>query len=453
MQQVKRAQNPTQNQLERFTEAIESGRFASIIQMLNSLKPQDIAHLIQSSPPKIRQMIWHFLDQQYEGEVLQYLSEDIQTDFLEKMDVGQVIAITEGFESDDLADILQNLPEKIIHEVMDSMSEQNLSRLEQVINYPEDCAGGLMSTDIVTIRASITLDVVARYLRQFEALPEATDSLFVVNRKGEFVGILPLATILVSTPSMTVREVMLTNANTVPVDMKQKDVSLLFTRNDWVSAPVISNQGLLLGRITIDDVVDVIREEADHNILSMAGLSDEEDTFATVTKTAPKRNTWLAINLATAILASLVIKIFESTIEQVVAVAVLMPIVASMGGIAGSQTLTVVIRGISLRQIGKNNFIWLFKRELIVGIANGLIWSSLVGIATYLLYHDIRLSMIIACAMMINLIMAATIATLLPSILKSLSIDPALAGSVILTTFTDIIGFFTFLGLASWLFL
>jgi magnesium transporter len=321
------------------------------------------------------------------------------------------------------------------------------------MQYPEDTAGGLMSTDLITVKPSITLDVVLRYLRRHEELPASTDTLFVVNRRDEFIGLLPISRVLVSHPNTTVREIMITNIKTIPVDMPEKDVALLFERHDWVSAPVTSEEGKLLGRITIDDVVDVIREQAEHNMLSMAGLSDDEDTFASIQKTAPRRNIWLGINLVTAIMASLVIKLFEGTIEQIVAVAVLMPIVASMGGIAGSQTLTLVIRGIALGQIGRNNFQWLLRRELVVGMINGLLWALVVALATALLYDDLKLSWIIGMTMILNLVLAAFVATVLPSILKQFGIDPALAGNVILTTFTDVIGFFSFLGLVTWLYL
>ena len=310
-----------------------------------------------------------------------------------------------------------------------------------------------MSTDLITVKPSITLDVVLRYLRRHEELPASTDTLFVVNRRDEFIGLLPISRVLVSHPNTTVREIMITNIKTIPVDMPEKDVALLFERHDWVSAPVTSEEGKLLGRITIDDVVDVIREQAEHNMLSMAGLSDDEDTFASIQKTAPRRNIWLGINLVTAIMASLVIKLFEGTIEQIVAVAVLMPIVASMGGIAGSQTLTLVIRGIALGQIGRNNFQWLLRRELVVGMINGLLWALVVALATALLYDDLKLSWIIGMTMILNLVLAAFVATVLPSILKQFGIDPALAGNVILTTFTDVIGFFSFLGLVTWLYL
>ena len=439
-----------QDQLELLNDAVHSGTLASAAHMLNGLKPEDVAHLIESSPPRMRHVVWQLLEPENEGKIVPHLSEDLQSQFLEQMDVQQVVAATEGLESDDVADMLQQLPNRIIHEVLHSMGQQDRERVEQVMSYDEDTAGGLMSTDLITIRASITLDVVLRFIRRHDELPPATDTIFVVNRKDQFVGLLPLSRLLVSDPNTTVREIMITDVTTIPVNMIDADVALLFERHDWVSAPVVSDDGKLLGRITIDDVVDVIREDAEHNMLGMAGLSDDEDTFSPISKTVPRRAVWLGVNLLTAIMASLVIKLFEGTIEKVVALAVLMPIVASMGGVAGSQTLTVVIRGIALRQVGRNNVGWLLNREVMVGLTNGLIWALVVAAAAGVLYGDMTLSLIIATAMVLNLVLAGLVGTLLPIGLKRLNIDPALAGSVILTTFTDIAGFFAFLGLATW---
>lgn len=440
----------TQEQLALLNQAIEDGLSKPVLRMLNVLRPQDIAHLLESSPPKIRQAIWAMLDLEDEGEVLQFLSEDVQSYFLQQMDAQEVLAITEGLESDDVADILQQLPDAIIREVMASMDQQARERVEQVINYDEECAGGLMSTEMLTIRADITLDVVLRYLRRHSELPQSTDSLYVVSRRDSLIGILSLSKLLVSDPSSTVREVMQTNFSSVLVDTNSTDVALRFERNDWVSAPVVDHDGKLLGRITIDDAVDVLRDDLEHNMLSMAGLSHDEDTFASIKDTVPRRAIWLGINLLTALLASASIKLFEDTIEKVVALAVLMPIVASMGGVAGSQTLTVVIRGIALGQIGKNNIAWLLNREVISSLINGIAWALGLAIVAGILYQDFTLSCIIAFAMIINMISSALSGTILPLLLKKMNIDPALAGGVLLTTVTDVVGFVSFLGLATW---
>jgi magnesium transporter len=276
-----------------------------------------------------------------------------------------------------------------------------------------------------------------------------TDSLLIVNRRDEFIGVLPLTTMLVSSTSATVREVMDTDIEPIPVNMPDTEVAMIFERRDLVSAPVVNEQGKLVGRITIDDVVDVIREDADHSLMSMAGLDEDEDTFAPIGKTAKRRAVWLGINLITAFIASAVIGLFEHTIEKVVALAVLMPIVASMGGIAGSQALTLVIRGMALGQISGSNIRWLINREFVVGLLNGLLWAAVVASAAIVWFNDIYIGVIIAAALVINLIAAAIAGTALPIILKSQNIDPALAGGVILTTVTDVVGFMAFLGLAT----
>lgn len=442
-----------QDHLQLLDNALSSGALTPVASMLNSLAPPDVAHLLESSPPKMRHAIWQLVELDNEGEVLQYLSEDVQSQFLESMDADEVLAVTEGLESDDIADILQQLPNRIIQEVLQSMDQQDRHRVERVIRYAEDTAGGLMNTDIITVRAPITLDVVSRFLRRHDELPPATDNLFVVNRNDELIGVLPLSRILLNSPNTTVDEVTITEIQTIPADMPERDVALLFERNNWISAPVVAENGELLGRITIDDVVDVIRDEAEHGLLGMAGLSEDEDTFSSIAITAPRRALWLGLNLLTALLASSVIKLFEDTVDQVVALAVLMPIVASMGGVAGSQTLTVVIRGIALGQIGRNNSRWLLNREVVVAFLNGLLWALIIAGVTTLLYDDYRLAAIIAIAMVINLVTAGFMGTVLPIILKKFHIDPALAGSVILTTVTDVVGFASFLGLATWFYL
>jgi magnesium transporter len=329
------------------------------------------------------------------------------------------------------------------------MDSQDRERVEEVLAYEEDTAGGLMNTDTVTIRADITMDVVLRYLRRHRSLPEMTDSLLVVSRNGVLVGILPLTTMLVSSPSATVREVMETDITTINVNMPDSEVANVFERQDLVTAPVVNDDNILLGRITIDDVVDVIRDDADHSLMSMAGLDEDEDTFAPVKQTTKRRAVWLGINLVTAFIASAVIGMFEGTIEKVVALAVLMPIVASMGGIAGSQTLTLVIRGMAVGQISSGNLKWLLNREFTVSMINGALWAAVVSGLAMLWFNDITIGIVIASALMINLVVAAIAGTVLPYFLKSRDIDPALAGGVILTTITDVVGFLSFLGLAS----
>ncbi|MBU3069737.1 magnesium transporter [Aestuariicella sp. G3-2] len=440
----------TQAQLGEINEALESGTFQQVRRMLNGLQPVEIAHLLESSPPPSRRVLWRLVDKDLEGEVLQELSEEVQAQFLRGMDTEKVVAITEGMDTDDLADVLQRLPDRVIQEVLAAMDAQDRLRVEQVLSYAEDTAGGLMDTDTVTVRPRVTLDVVFRYLRRHDQLPDSTDSLIVVNSKGEYVGLLPLSRLLTSSPTSTVRELMRTDFEPIPAHMPENEVASLFERHNWVSAPVVDEDGIVVGRITIDDVVDVIREGADHSFMGMAGLDEEEDTFAPVSRTAPRRAIWLGINLLTAIIASAVINIFQGTIDKVVALAVLMPIVASMGGVAGSQTLTVMIRGMALGKIGRNNINWLLSREFLVGLLNGLLWAGLMAVIAGLWFEDMTIAAIIAAAMVINLITASVAGALLPITLRSMKIDPALAGSVALTTVTDVVGFFAFLGLATY---
>jgi magnesium transporter len=440
----------TQAHLARVQSLLGNGTVHQLRQMVNGLLPVQIARLLESSPPPSRSVLWDLIDKGTVGEVLEELPEEIRAEFLLDIEAEQLAELTEGLETDDVVDILQQLPEQLTQEVLAAMSNQDRERVEKVLAYDEHTAGGLTNTDTITVRPRFTLDVVLRYLRRHENLPASTDALIVVNRKDDYLGLLPLATLLTADPNTTVREVMVTDTNAIRASMSDKEVALMFEEHDWVSAPVVDESGKLLGRITIDDVVDVIREKADHSLMSMAGLTEEEDTFAPILKSTPRRAVWLGINLVTALIASIVISQFQDTIEKVVALAVLMPIVASMGGIAGSQTLTLIIRGMSVGQIGRNNLRWLLSRELGVGAINGLIWAVVMGGIAALWFSDIRIVIIIALAMLLNIMTAAIAGAMIPPLLKSMKIDPALAGGVTLTTITDVVGFMAFLGLATY---
>jgi magnesium transporter len=439
-----------QLQLASLTEALESGSFVQVRRMLNHLPAPTIAHLLESSPVKTRDLLWQLVDKDNEGDVLNYLNYEVQTDILTKLSPEEVANLTEGLDTDDIADILQNLPEAVINQVLEVMDDQDRKRLEQVLSYPENSAGGLLNTDTITVRRNHTLDVVLRYLRRHDQIPEMTDNILVVDRNDKLSGILPLRKLLVSDPDLSVGDVMDTEFQVIPVNMKQTEIAQLFERMDWISAPVVDEEGKLVGRITIDDIVDVIREESDHSINRLVGLSDFEDTFAPVVKTARRRAVWLGINLLTAFLASAVISEFSATINEVVALAVLMTIVASMGGVAGNQTLTLVIRSMALGQIGSTNSVWLLRRELMVAFLNGLLWAALSAAAANFWFNDSLLGLIFGLAMIVNLLAASLSGALLPLLLKSLNIDPALAGGVVLTTITDIVGFLSFLGLATY---
>ena len=438
--------------LDKLNSALNSGAFQQVRFTLNStLRPVEVAHLLEKSPPKERQILWNLIHPENEGKVLQYLADDIQADILSKMDADRLLAITETLDTDDVADVLQQLPERITRELLQIMDQQNRERIEEILAYPEDTAGGLMNTDTVTIRPDITVETCLRYIRRHNEIPEMTDSLFVVSRKkNSYIGTLPLTKLLVSDPEITIREIMNTDIKPIPADMPDDKVASLFEKHDLVSAPVINKSGKLLGRITIDDVVDVIREDADHSLMSMAGLDEDEDTFAPLLKTTRRRAVWLGINLLTALLASSVIRLFQDTIDKVVALAVLMPIVASMGGIAGSQTLTLMIRGQALGHVERSNARWLLNRELLVSLLNGIIWAGVVAAVSMVWFSSQTIGIVIGLAIVINLIVGALAGTLLPLVLKAWGIDPALAGSVLLTTITDVVGFFAFLGLATY---
>lgn len=437
-----------QARLRFLTRNLERGTLVKVRKMLNALHPADIAQLLESLPHKQRFLLWELVDSSLEGDVLTYVNADVRERLIEKMDKNQLIAAMEGMEIDDLADIISDLPEAVIKEVLQSMDSQNRRRLESLLSYPEDTAGGLMNPAMVSVRPDVTIEVVLRYLRFLGELPEFTDGLMVVNRNDKYLGVLPLTTLLTHDSDLTVAEVFNARVAALHVGLSAAEVTKLFENHDLVSAPVVDDQGKLLGRITIDDVVDVIRNEAEHSIKSLAGVA-QDDLFGPVGRSLRRRSTWLGINLLTALLASFVIALFEATIQKIVALAVLMPIVASMGGIAGSQTLTLVIRGIALGDIGGGNARWLLLKELAVGALNGLIFATVMGIIAFIWFQDYLLSVLIGIALIANLVCAAIAGALLPLGLRRLGIDPALAGSVILTTITDVVGFLVFLGLAT----
>lgn len=434
---------------ERIDQALRAGTLGDVASILAEMPPGDIAYLVSSSPPDYRVVLLGLLESEQEALVVNELPDELRSALLIDRDPEALAGIVEKLDDDDVADILHELPEDVTGQVLAIMDEQYRQRLQTVLSFPDDVAGGLMSTDTITIRADLTLDVVLRYLRRHVEIPQNTDNLLVVNRSDKLVGLLPIRTVLVSDPAVSVREMMITDQEAINANTPATEVARRFERNDWVSAPVVDDAGNLLGRITIDDVVDVIIEEADHSLTSLAGLA-EEDTFATVWQSAPRRAVWLAVNLATALLASSVISLFQGTIEKVVALAVLMPVVASMGGIAGTQSLTILIRAMAMGQINDRTQLWLIGRESLIGMINGTLWAAVVAVTASIWFDDIVLGLIIACAMLINLITAGLSGAGLPLLLRRLNVDPALAGGVLVTTITDIVGFLTFLGLATW---
>jgi magnesium transporter len=442
--------HPERDRIELLHEVLQSGSVRQSTRMLNALHPAEIAHVLQSLPPPQRELVWRMVDHAVEGEVLLYLSDDARDERLRGMAPEEIVVAAEGLDTDDLADLVQDLPARVTGEVLASLDDQRRERLETALAYPEDSAGGLMNPDMVTVRPEVTLDVVLRYLRRLrDRLPEPTDNLIVVSRQGRYLGVLYLTALVSHDPDESVAEVMTLDVQAIPADLPAREVASRFEQQDLVSAPVTDAEGRVLGRITVDDVMDVIRDEADHQFLGQAGLSEGEDMFAPVLLSARRRALWLGINLLTAFLAAWVIGRFEATIQQVVALAVLMPVVASMGGIAGTQTLTLAIRGIALGQLSASNIRWLLTKELAVAAINSVIWALVVAVIAWAWFGSTDIAIIIAVAISINLLAATFSGALLPLLLQRLGIDPALAGGVILTTVTDVVGFLAFLGLAT----
>lgn len=417
--------------------------------LLTELRPAEIAHVIESLPANERKLVWQWPAANVRGAVLSHLHDDVRASFIREMGFPQLIAATEGLDTDDIADILQSLSDQDSREILESMDRQDRERIEQVLPYPEDTAGGLMNIDAITVRPDVSFDVVLRYLRLRGELPDSTDKLFVVDRDDTYLGILRLAHIVTQSPSTTVAKAMITDFDAINVAMNETDIANHFARHDILSAPVVDDHNRLLGRITIDDIVDVIREKGGQSLTSMAGLHEEEDLFSPIWTSAGHRAIWLGANLLTAFAASAVISLFDGTIEKIVALAVLMPIVASMGGIAGSQTLTLVIRGLALEQVGATNSLRLLRKEMAVGVLNGLLWAAVVTAVVLYWFGDYQIGLIIAVALVVNLIVAAFAGVAIPLLLRRIGSDPALGGSVLLTTVTDVIGFLVFLGLAT----
>ena len=420
---------------------------AAARRLVRGLHPSEVADFIERLPARERGGVWALLDPTQEGAVLAHMQDTVRADVLEQMRPTDVADATRTLAADDVADILQDLPNEVADTILQAMDAQNRQRLADVLTYPEDTAGGLMDTDVVSVRADVSLDVVTRYLRRLGQIPDQTDNLMVVDRDNQYLGVLPLAELLVRPAESPVADWMQDEIS-LSARLPATDVARLFEQRDLVSAAVVDEAGKLLGRITIDDVVDVIQEEAEQALRSMAGLG-EDDMFSPVIASARRRAVWLGINLLTAFLAAWVIGRFAETIRELVALAVLMPVVAGMGGIAGSQTLTIAIRGIALGQLVKSNIRPLLEKELAVGLVNGVIWSGVVALIVVVWFGDFALGLIIGVAMIINLLVAALAGALIPVVLKRYGIDPAIAGGVILTTVTDVVGFMTFLGLAT----
>lgn len=439
----------TARQLRLLSDALDSGRLGPVRRLINTLAPAEIGNLLESLPPGKREVVWGLVDAEDDGEVLVHVGDEVRESLLADMDPDEIIAAVEDLDIDDLADLVEDLPDTVIDEVLKSMDRENRERLEQVLSYPEDTAGRLMNPDVVTVRADVNVDVVLRYLRLRGELPDHTDHLFVVSRRHQYLGRLSLASLVTHDDNTPINRLIDGEQPAIAVEDSADAVARQFTDHDWISAPVVDDNNILLGRITIDDVVDIIREQAEHQALGAAGLDEDEDLFSPVSRAFRRRLTWLGINLGTAFLASSVVGRFEGTIEKIVALAVLMPIVAGMGGNAGTQVLALMVRGLALGQVGASNVRVLLWKELRVALMNGLSLGLVLGIIVFLWFQDLPLSLVIGSALTINLLSAATAGVLVPLTLKRLGFDPALAGGVILTTVTDVMGFLSFLGLAT----
>lgn len=437
------------SQQEAVNEALNSGMYVHVRRMLQHMPACDVALLLESSPSKSRAVLWQLVDSDFHGDILEELAEDVRNGIMRQMVPEKLADALEDMDTDDLAEMLHGLPNQVVQEVLRSMDEQDRLRAEQALSFGEGTAGFIMNTDTITLRPEVTIEVILRYIRLKGEIPHGTDTLYVTDRHDRLIGTLALTDLVTAQPDTTVQELMDDEAEAIPVDMKDVEVAQLFERHNWLSAPVVTATGLLVGRITIDDVVDIIREEAEHSMMSMAGLEDEEDTFAPVFTSTKRRSVWLGVNLLTALMAAMVSDLFEATLSQLAVLAILNTIVPSMGGVAGNQTLTLVIRGMALGHVNPANSRWLISKELAIGFLNGLIWAVLIASVIALWKQDWLLGGIIAFAMMVNMIAAGLAGATLPIIMKKLKIDPALAGSVILTTITDVVGIFAFLGTAT----
>jgi magnesium transporter len=442
----------TQGHLQAVREALSEGRLKRVGKLLQRTHPAKVAGLLEALPPDERREAWSMVETDRAGKVLTFLHEEICAALAQEMEPGELAASAHHLELDDLVDLIQSLPTALGAQLLVATGGSRRQQLEALLSYPEDTAGGMMNADPIEVRADVKVGTVMRYLRLLETLPPQTDMLMVLDRNGLYQGVLRLSTLVTANTETRVSDLMQDDVAGIPVDMSATEVAQLFEDHDLLSAPVLDAAGRLVGRITVDDVVDQIREDSDRTVMQMAGLDQEADMFGPVWAGSRSRAVWLGINLITALLAAAVIGRFEATLEQLVALAVLMPIVASMGGIAGSQTLTLVIRGLALGQIQKGNLRLLLTREMGISAINGVLWALVIGLLVFAWFGSAMLGGIIGVAILINLLSAALAGLSIPLLLHRMGIDPALAGSVILTTVTDVMGFFAFLGLATlWL--
>lgn len=416
---------------------------------LEDLHPADIAHILEALPLDERLTVWQLVKAERDGDILLEVSDAVRETLIADMDDHEILAAAKDMDADELADLAPELPRDVVHELMESLDAQQRERVRSALSYEEDQVGALMDFEMVTIREDVSLEVVLRYLRRLKELPGHTDKLFVVDYDGVLKGVLPIKRLLVNDPEKQVGEVMADDPVSFHPDEDGYDAAQAFERYDLISAPVVDKNGKLIGRLTIDEMVDLIREESESEVLNMAGLREEEDIFASVWKSVRNRWAWLAINLVTAFLASRVIGLFEGSIEKLVALAALMPIVAGIGGNSGNQTITMIVRAMALDQVSTGNTKRLVRKELGVSLINGILWGGVIGAVAYGLYGSWSLGVVMTAAMTLNLLLAALMGVLIPMTLARLGRDPAMGASVMITAMTDSGGFFIFLGLAS----
>ncbi|MBA5249852.1 MAG: magnesium transporter [Gammaproteobacteria bacterium] len=444
------AENPSfEDCLQRLILSLEASLYEEATTQLANLHSAEIARLLEAVPPKDRTQLWLNIDTGTQGDILKDLSEEVRTQLLSEMEVEDIVQATEGLDTDDLADIVPNLPESALHNLLLTLDHKHREHLKRVLSYPEDSAGGLMNIDIITVRDDVSVRTVIRYLRLLKEMPIDTNQIFVVDPNYKYIGSVYIATLLTNEAAQSIAPLINKDLQPIAVNTPEKQVANLFAQRDLISAPVVDETNELIGRITIDDVVDVIRDEAEQSVMSMAGLDGEEDVFASVMQSTKRRSIWLGVNLITVFIAVFFIGLFEATLQEKIALAILMPVVASMGGIAGTQTLILVTRGIATGRVTTSNLKVLMNKEVAIGVLNGIIWAAVIGLATFAWFADLLLSIVIAIAIIANLIFAAFSGAFLPLLLIKFKIDPALAGGVILTTITDVIGFVAFLGLAA----
>ena len=416
---------------------------------LEPMHPADIAYILEALPPEERLIVWDLVKAEHDGEILLEVSDAVRESLIETMARNELVAAAESLDADELADLAPDLPQSVIDDVFLSLPADEREHLRAAMSYPEESVGSIMDFDMVTVREDVSLEVVLRYLRRFEELPDHTDQLFVVDRDEHLKGVLPINVLLVNDVEVEVGSLMKTDFVEFEPDDEAEDAAKAFERYDLVSAPVVDADGKLLGRVTVNDVVDFIREEAEQEQLAHAGLAEEEDIFASVWDSVKNRWAWLAVNLVTAFLASRVIGAFEDSIEKLVALAALMPIVAGIGGNSGNQTITMIVRAIAMGQVQPDAMRRLLRKELGVASINGVIWGGLLGVAAWWLYDSYQLGLVMTAAMTLNLLLAALAGVGIPLMRQKFGADPAIGGSVMITALTDSGGFFIFLGLAT----